>query len=84
MGGDTSRKTGPQGQALQEEGREVHQAERTGCSWLNRMPLGKGQLVNSRRCSRKQGGAGTIFKTLEDKSRSLNLDLQAATEAERP
>lgn len=28
------------------EGREVHQAERTGCSWLNRMPSGKDQLVN--------------------------------------
>lgn len=82
MGGDTSRKTGLQGQALPEEGREGHQAERTACSWLNRMPLGKGQLVNSR-CSRKQVGAGTIFKTLEDKSRSLNLDLQAATEAKR-
>lgn len=42
----------------------------TGC------PSGRGQLVNSRRCSRKQAGA-TICKTLEDNTfRSLNLALQ--------
>jgi hypothetical protein len=33
--------------------------------------------------ARGMGVAGTIFKTLEDKFGSLNLDLQAATEAER-
>lgn len=34
------------------EGREIHLAERMGCAWPNRMPLGIGQLVNSRRCSK--------------------------------
>lgn len=70
----TPRKAGLQGQALQARRWGGTPSRSDGLCLADRMPSGKGQLVNSRRCSRKRAGA-TIFKTLEDKFGSSKLRL---------